>query len=253
MKNLRIFILIAFCSAFIPLQDNNAQVYKMDVDHVKPSMNNEYQAALKEYVDFLTTGDFAFPLEVYRSRDLHYYVISQIKPSYIYLDSIVMSLGDMGEKDPEGWTEMFSKFYGTYNTSRDMCYYFASNLSWLPEEPAVAYEDLVCMEVWFVQVTLGKAKDLNRLLTEYNSLRKEKEVPYPLYVYRGLIGMDQGTYMLVNPGLNPADIWNSGIKAYEMLGKEGERLNKQMMKLLDNIEVKYLWYLKDFSYKPQDK
>lgn len=249
MKNLRFIVVVAILTVSLLAQESQAQVYYMVVDHVKPSKQAQYEATSIEYTEFLKTNEFEFSVDAYRSRDLHYYYVTPIEPTFAELDSIMLAYGKLADKDEEGYKRIFSGFNDTYFDCKTMCYYFSEGLSYVPEEPALSDEEMICYELWTIQVRLGQAQNLNKLLKEYKALCKENNVPYPSYVYSGLIGMDQGTYMLVTPGKDPADIWESNVKTREMLGDEVKTISSRLMELLDEMEVTHIWWQEKLSYK----
>ena len=252
MKNFKMFFSLTLLLSMATAQNSLAQVFNMVVDDVKPSMIQEYEEALKGYMEFMTENDYSMPIEVYSSRELRYYYATPMEFSYADLDTIWMAMNEVTEKDQEGFDEIFSKFFGTYNTSKSYCMYLSKSLSYIPEEEADEGEELHFLEVWTAQVTLGKAEELHKLIKEYNAICKENNVTLPIWVYRGLIGMDQGTYVIVSPGKNPADLWKKNVEAYKMLGEEGHEVNDKILKLFDKMELEHIWYRKDLSYKPAD-
>lgn len=249
MKPFRLVIVFIFFSAFL-VQSASSQVFYLNEDHVKPSKVDEYEIALKEYIDILSTNNFPFPITVNQSTDLVYYISAQIRNTYADIDSITFAFNRIANKDTDAWDNMFNKFNDTYSINKTSCYYFAPALSYIPEEPALAADESIYQEAWFIQIKLGTAAKFNALLKEYVALCKEKGVGYPMNVYRGLIGMNQGTYILCSPAKDPADLWQSEKMTAELLGERGKEIGAQIMKFVDKMEVKDLWWLKKYSYTP---
>ena len=250
MKHLRFVLVFVLFSVFL-IQSANSQVFYLNEDHVKPSKVEDYEAALKAYVDFLSANNYPFSFEILKSSDLVYYLYTPMRSTYADLDSISNALGRTIAKDTLGWNKMFSKFNDTYYFNKASCYYFAANLSYTPNEPAIEEDEMTYQEVWFIQIKLGTAGKVNSLLKEYVDLCVEKGVRNPMFVYRGLIGMNQGTYIITSPAKNPGDLWQSEQETYELLGEGGKEISSQIMKFIDKMEVKQLWWLKKYSYTPK--
>lgn len=248
MKSL---IKLAVLFVFVCAIQTQAQVFQIVEDHVKPHMLEQYDAAAKEYMAFLSANEYAYPVEVYRSRDLHYYYLSPMESTFAELDSIRIATSEVAQKDPDGWDKLFSQFNDTYNYSRTTVQYLSNSLSYIPENMASLDDETVCFQLWFVQVRLGQGPRFTELMKEFNALCSDYDVPYSFYTYMGLMGMDQGTYILSTPGKDPADIWEIHMKTLEMVGEEGRKINNQLLETLDKMEVKHIWWLKNLSYKPE--
>jgi len=245
MKRLLLFSLCLFITGSI-----FGQFWFLMEDHVKPSMVEEYEAAMKEYMAFLRENDFSYPVEILQSSDLHYYYNINIKPEMAELDNIEAAFKKVIDADPDRFKEILSKFENTWFYSNTMCYYLEPDLCYIPEEPEYGEDNMPYQQVWFCRVMFNRTDEFNELLKEFYALSKEKGIKYPTYIYRGHIGTKDGTYLIVSPAKNPADLWEADQETWKLVGEEGSRINKALIKLIDNMEVKDIWWLKEYSYTP---
>lgn len=242
-----VFVVLAFN------QEKNYQPYYVVEDYVKPSMVFEYEAALKEYIQYHRDHNFERPVFVFKTDDNYYYYSIPMGYSFSELDSINKEYSALGKKDKERWEDIFSKFKDTYVYNKSFVITFSKKHSYIPEDSENSETENNFREFTYVYGKVGMREDFVESCYEWVKIFSENKLPLGFETYFGYTGTEEPFYMWISSAENPVDFWTKSKTNSTFFNEHEEysELWKKTLKTIRKIEVRNAWYMPEYSYIPK--
>jgi hypothetical protein len=258
-SKISVFLMVGFvvCLCFLITlaqeEEQEEQLLYVDEYTVKPSMVDEFEAAIKEGVAFRTQHKYPYSLMTYSLNDFHYTFVYSLE-NYADITSMDKAGDELREKVGKEKVQALSKkwvnFYEYYNESM---VYLVPELSYTPENPRLKSGDgnFIFWDIYYVHP--GKAAEFEEIIKKFISIFKDKKMTEGINVIVGDIGTDNPVFAFSLRAKDEADFYVHNDKMWEMLGEEGEMLYEKMLPLVRKNEVKQGWFRPDLSYVPKEK
>ncbi|SKB62277.1 hypothetical protein SAMN05660776_2180 [Salegentibacter holothuriorum] len=240
MKNLKI---VALVFAIVVLQTNNLfsqndnQAFWVHEDQVKPSMQKEYEAVTKDFIEAckehnLQDADWATA----SINDGTYLSISPIN-NMADLDKNPMAplAEKMGE---EKFRELFSRFDQCYNVHRNYIVHLIENMSYMPGGLTTNTVGEEYRKWHFFYVTPENVANLREKIKEVKSLYEQKGAKQNFRIYRNGFGSSGDYYLAVISAKDALSYAKTSEETDKLLGEEGEKLFDEMMDYVYKYESK---------------
>lgn len=212
------------------------QAFWVHEDQVKPSMQKEYEAVSKDFID---------ACKEHNLQDLSFTTARLDEGTYLSISPIINMadfdknpLAIMAEKMGEdNFGELFTRFNKTYDTHRDYVVHLISDLSYMPNglSPNTPGEDY---RKWhFFHVTPENASNLRTKLMALRDNYEKNGSKQHFRVYRNGFG-NADYYLVVISAKDAQSYAQTSAENKELLGEEGDRLLEDMMKYVHRYESK---------------
>ena len=103
----------------------------------------------------------------------------------------------------------------------------------------------------FYHINPDKEDEASAIGKEWHALYASKNISTAYRVYKGGLGTEMPTYVVVVSAKNAADYAAQNQKIMEMLGEEGKALNEKTMTITNSFRSVNGWFRPDLSYLPQ--
>jgi hypothetical protein len=224
----------------------------MEEYFVYPEKAKEFEGYMKEAVAAAEAYGLSFGWSVYALDDLRYLSMVWVR-GLAGIEEMQAEWTEVEEKwGAEAGADRPRKSYTTMSHWRSSVWSPRPDLSHLPENQADEFKYIV----WgLLPVKLGHQEAVEELFNEYVKLFAEHEVPHAWRAAEVLIGGEYPTLAFVEWAASPGSYWIRHDKAMENeeLSKKTEALWQKMLPHIRGFEWAAGWYLKDLSYRPEQK
>ena len=247
-------LLVSFCvlPALAQEQEQKPQLLAIWDIVVHPSKFMEFEAAMKEYVALNTKLEFPHAWQAYRTTDFHYYLVMPIE-NYAALDELFNYSSKVMEKAGKEFEAMMKKFAGTYESETFGTFYLRYDLSYIPEEPRVATEDVNFVWWSFYYIIPGMEAEAEKISQEWRSLYKSHGVSDGWNIYIGTMWSDLPVLVVAGGAKSEADYYTQSEKYMQKFGDKVMALIKRTMDGTRKFEQKTGTILRELSYIPKEK
>jgi hypothetical protein len=229
------------------------QLFYVIDEAVKPSMEEAYYEAAKNWTTFMKEHEYPYPCNSYWTADNHVYWAFPIK-SYAGIDKIREAINKVKEKSPDQFKAATDAFKGTYESQLSSVYALDYKLSMIAKEEKTESEEeenFTFFDIYYFEP--GNEAELDKIFEEMKAYMADKEVVQSWYFYWGMIGTETPVLWSAAAAKNPQEFWEENAKAWKVWGKEGGKIKQKMMKYVTRQEQKMAWYQKELSYTPAKK
>lgn len=247
-------VVLTLCVDGVRAQDEESkgQLFVIGEDVVKPSMVDQYEAAVKELMAAMKTHELAVPyMQASMREDFHYYYLIPIE-SLGDIEKIDNAFGEVVQKiGQEKWKVLFAPFGEMLEYEKHVIAERADYLSYTPETPRIKPEERNFLHWTFYYIQYGKAEEATQIAKDYLKLFKSKNVPNGYHVYWGRTGIEMPALAVVQWAKDATDFYEQAKRSNELLGEEGKKLSKRAMAITRRIEHVSGWPRPDLSYMPE--
>jgi hypothetical protein len=246
---------VILCSSTLLAQEKEQkeQLFNVDDYVVNPSMVDEFEAGLKEWVAICAKHKFPYFWNAYSTADFHFYFVWPVE-NYADIDNMYKAFDELEKKvGEEQMQTLLKRFEGTYEYFNSSMYYLIPERSYTPESPRLKPEEINYLRWGFYYLKPGKGGAFAENDKEWIALHKQKNIPDGYNIYVGDIGTDVPVVVLVTWGKNAADYFTQGAKNEKTLGEEAQALYKKEQALLRKYESKTGRPRPELSYIPEEK
>ena len=240
-------------SALAQAEEPKAQLLIVGDFAVKPSMVNEYEAAVKELLVQCAKHKFPYQFYVYSTDDFHYYAVYPVE-NFAAIDNWYKAWGELGNKMGYELLEaLHNRIVKAEEKRKYVVYYQRPDLSYIPEKPRLkpGEENFVLLEFWYIQS--GKEKEFEGIAKEWRELYKSKNIPDGWTILAGDIGAETPIYVVVQGAKSAADYYNHTEKIDELLGEEVKALRGKTLALVKKFELRTGRYRPELSFTPKEE
>ncbi|UCE42253.1 MAG: hypothetical protein JSV17_04590 [Candidatus Aminicenantes bacterium] len=249
---------VCFILGLLPLAANGQepekryQLYLVVDELVKPSMQQEYYEAAKNWVAFMKDHEFPYPFNAFWTGDNHVYWSMPIQ-SYADIDKMMEASNKMMEKSPDDFKALQDAFKGTHETTRLCVYALDYKYSMIAEEEEGESEEenFVFFDIYYFEP--GHDAEIDKIFQEFEAFMADKEIIQSWYAYWGMMGTDNPVLVSAATAKNARAFYEENAKAWSALGKEAGKIKQKMMKYVTKQEQKTAWAQKELSYTPAKK
>jgi len=251
---LMVCLLVSFCvlPALAQAQEQKPQLITIWDIVVHPSKFMEFETAMKEFVALYAQLEFPYAWETYRTSDFHYYLVMPIE-NYAALDGIFNYFNKIMEKAGKEYMAVMKNFAGTYESETFGTFYLRYDLSYIPEEPRVANEDMNFIWWSYYYILPGMEEEMEKISHEWQALYKSNGIPDGWNVYMGAMWSDLPVLIVAGGAKSEADHYAQGEKDMQKFGDKVLPLMKRTMDLSRRFEQKTGTILRELSYTPKEK
>ncbi len=221
------------------------------IDYVKPAMVMEYEQATKEMIDTLDSYQID-------PKKTNFHAIAGPTLGYVYvmpienfagIDAMQENWMDIAEKiGEERWEAMFAKVDKCVDRHETIVSRHRPDLSYVPEEPDVAQEDVKFLGYTFYHVQPGHTQEFEAIAKEYIALHEELDSGFGWQIYQSVIAKDRPTYLVIHGAKSPSDYYARLDKMDKLIGERGHELGQKAMSHLRSMEREQGWLRPDLSY-----
>lgn len=249
MKTVKITIsLLGFFIFLIPLKTTaQDQMYWIHVDHVKPSMEKEYEKVAKEFADACKTynvPDFTF--NVWRHDNGSYYYSSPMK-NFAEMDKDGMKpLRDKMGADK--FKSMFERFDKCYDAHQSFMVTYRSDLSYLPEGKSAEGD---FNKYYYLYVSPANSIAVADKMKEVKDLWAKKGSKLPYLVLHTGFGAEEEFYLVIIRNKDSQSQAAVSSENNKLLGDEWQKKWDELYPLLSHYKTETSMYKVDLSYNPK--
>lgn len=252
-KFLNIFIIVLLLASIGGIHtfaqgEDNGQLWFCWEASVKPPLRDQFIKLQLDFQSKLKENDFPYRFSTWSDGNFAYHFFYPVD-SYNDKNDIYEALGAIAQQ----WGEdNFTKMWETVQSHRT---YFIKSLpamSYSPEEPRLANEEMT-FAIWDMSyIKPGKESEVEALGRKYSALLKSKGYNDHIQMMKGDLGLEGSVYMGVVYGKDAEDMWSQNKKMWEQMGDEGSAIFQKWMAITDKREFKQFWNSKKLSYKPEE-
>lgn len=249
MKTIKLSLLLFMAVLFMPTSVLNAQdqMYWIHVDHVKPSMEKEYEKVAKEFADACKTysiPDFTF--NVWRHDNGSYYYSSPMK-NFAEMDKDGMKpLRDKMGTDK--FKSMFERFDKCYDSHQSFMTTYRSDLSYLPEGKSPEGD---FNKYHYLYVTPANSSAVAEKMKEIKNLWAKKGSKLPYIVLHSGFGAEEEFYLVIMRNKDSQGQTIASSENNKLLGEEWQKKWDELYPLLSQYNTETSMYKLDLSYNPK--
>lgn len=245
-------LVACLCGLTTWAQDEGQQVqaYFIAKFLVKPSKIAKYESAVKEIVSLYAQHNAPYPWFVFQADDMEYHYFTPVK-NLADVDNMYKLENEMAKKmEEEKLNQIEELFAGTYEYANTFMLYQIPDLSYVPENPRISFEEAFYRHLIYYKIQPDKEKEFYDVLKEFLTLYKNKNVTEGYEIFTGGIGMDAPTCIVSLKGKSAADFEVHLEKMWEVLGEEGLALTQKLIGMARELDIKTAWFRSDLSYMP---
>jgi len=252
---LGLIILLVFCFGIVGVyaEEPKDQLYFIYYTAVEPSMADKFEANLKKFIAEYTKHNLKYGITAYSTNDFDYYFLIPIN-NYAERDEMDKAFAEVRTKmGTEKYDALWNAYGGTYKYNRNGFYTFRADLSFDPETPRVKPEERNFI-IWLnYYVKTGKMPEFEKVIEEWISFYKSKNIDTGFYNYVGGIGTEEPYISCAVPDKNAVELFAQSAKKTELYPDKFADLWKKTFSLLRKYEQKMGRPRPDLSYTPKSE
>lgn len=240
---------LIFASSLKGQEKGASQMMVVHEDVVKPSMTAQYEEASKNMVA---------QLKAHNAQDIGYNTARTDDGRYLHI-SPIESLSDL-EKNPmndlaetmggEAVQAMWGKFDGCYDVHLTYIVSLEPSLSHMPDSDDAPTSELTFRHWDEFKVIPGKEAEIEELFKAHAKVLADNNVDWGYRVYKGGLGMEEGTYVMVRSAEDFSDYTTRRTALMEAHGEALAPIRKQFWGLLREFDHYNGSMRPDLSYAP---
>lgn len=245
-------LVVCLCGLTTMAQDEGqeAQAYFILTVLVKPSEIVKYEAAVKEMVALNSQHNAPYPWFAFQADDMEYHFFTPVK-NLADVDNMYKVDEELGKKMPEEKIKKIEELMaGTYEYTNTYMLYQIPELSYVPENPRITFEEAFFRQLLYYNIQPDKEKEFYEIMKEFLTLYKSKNVTEGYEIFTAGMGLDQPTCIVSLKGKSAADFEVHLEKMWGVLGEEGLALVQKLIGLARGLNIKTAWFRPDLSYMP---
>lgn len=233
--------------------DEKPQMALAYIEHVKPSMMMEYEAAKREMNAMLA--------EV--GADVQYMMISGPEMGYAH---ILMLPDGFNSMDPlreqwmkhieaigmERWMEVSAKADACVDRTAMIHAVYREDMSYIPEDPDITDTEVQFAQYHYIYVLPGAEQKMAEAAQKFKELYAEHGIRRGWNVYEHITGEDLPLFMVVEVGRDEAELAATIKKTQETLGEAGMELGYEAGKIFRKTKIMNGYPRFDLSYPAMD-
>lgn len=222
---------------------------------VKPSRLGEYEAANLDFKKLVVEHKAAMPHFSYlafQGDDLTYLFLAPI-PDLNGFTAIGGDFAALAQADATHFGDVFGRSNAAIESWSDYVIELDPALSYAPANPRVSLESTTFRHLDFYHLIPGKEADADALAREFLALYKAKNLPNPYHIYKGVLGGEMPTLIVVAPAKDAADYAMAERSDREALGEAGKALFARAFALTRRFESKTYVLRPELSVPPPAK
>lgn len=249
-----ISFVFCFCSlyALAQAEEQKEQLYSAWEVVVNPSKYLAYEDAYKELVKIYSEHKFPYTCYAYREDDFHYWFCMPID-NYEALDNISSHLKKIEKEvgdDYQILMKSISSYCESINTGTVKVRW---DLSYVPNEPRVNYEDWNFFWECYYYVRPGMEEEADKILKEWQTLYKRNDIPDIVDVWEGDLWSEVPFFFMVIGGRNEADYYAHAEKNIELMGEQYWELMRKTHTICRKVVPKTGRFMWELCYFPTKK
>lgn len=263
MKKLLLFGLVAGVTALgasvfagEEKDGHKGQMFAIYKDVIHPSKTTEYEAAIKYMISEFAAYDVD-------PDKINWKTVSGPELGYVFVMPIenFASIDQMHEDwsaaieviGAEKFEDMMMSVAETMDHAESFHVMQRTDLSYAPESPAIAPDDVSYIHYGFYYVLPGHKKVIEQAAREYAELYKSKGAKYGWTVYEAVTGTDLPVFVVAHPARSQSEFYQHRAELKELFGEEAEAIGAKVMQAVRRVDEKDGWMRPDLSYPQQEK
>ena len=258
MKNIiRVVILMsltvsAWAPAVLAQEAPEPNLLRVQIVEVITSKTPQFEAAVQELLAGFAEHKLSVPVVARQQDDLAYRFIA-VTTSLAALDTLGQEVQAIYEKMGAKYQDIIERIADAARTTRVYLSTSRPDLSYVPEDPELAPEDINFYRYLFYYFDADKQAVAEANAKAYIELFEKHDVRRPFNVYTPITGSDIPFILSVIPARNAADFYTWSEQLGETLGEEGEQLNAQTFSSLTHFDQMNVQNRPDLSYQPDEE
>ena len=234
-------------------EEQETQLFEVDEYAVMPSMVEEFETCIKEFVALCTQHKYPYSWMASSIDDFHYILVWPVK-NYADLDNWSKATSELAKKvGKEQWQALLKRFLSSYEYIHESMYYLIPERSYTPENPRLKPEEINFIRWGFYYIRPAKEEAFAENDKDWVALHKKKNIPDGWDIYEGGIGTDRPVVVIASWGKDAVDYFSQSAKNEKILGEEAKALSKKENALLRKYESRTGRPRPDLSYIPKEK
>jgi hypothetical protein len=231
------------------------EMYCVIKDIVKPALTEQYEAAIKKMISEYK----AYQID---PEKVHWKAVSGPEIGYVY----VMPMENWASMDTmwANWMETveiigeerFTEMMAPATEATEEVQWFhvlrRADLSYVPENPRLAKEEIEYIHYGFYYVLPGKEKEIEAIAKEFVDLYQSKGIDTGWSLYQSLTGNDLPVIVVAQGAKSEADYHANRARLHELLGEEAKMIGKKVGATIRKSEYKDGYTRPDLSYPGPD-
>ncbi len=234
-------------------ESGTPQMFFVHQEVVKPAMISEYEAAAVDFVAMLGESSEAaekLQFEAFSGPQIGYLYVIPVD-GFAGFGEVSGAFESIAESFGERWKEVGARSDAAVERYESGFYVHRSDMSYQPETPRLAEDEVRFVHWDFWYAIPGKAEALEEVAREFVALYKSKSLDTGWNVYQAVTGNDLPLYVVAVGARNEADFHANEARLNELAGKEAEALQQKALKSARRVEPMVGWMRPDISFPSQ--
>jgi hypothetical protein len=248
------FMFLGFCLvvSYARAQEPKSQLYIVWDVVVTPDKFMAYEAASVKMFQFFAKHEFPWGWNAYRTEDFHYYYLTPIE-NMAELDKFFEYVVKVRQKAGPEDMAMMEGAIGTYESETMGVFMLRSDLSYVPDNPRVATEDMKFFDYSYYYLRPGMEMEAEKLAADWQAFFKRKGINDGFNVFTSLIWSDLPVWVVTSGAKSEEDFYANQAKMAAGLGDDYMALAKRNMDGCRKYERRTGVFVPELSYIPQKK
>jgi len=228
------------------------QFYVIHQEFAKPSMQQQYEAAAKEFVAMVTKNKAAMPhfsFAALSSDDFTYTYVARI-PNYAGIDGINQDFGALAQKEGQAFADLTKRSGAAMESVRESVVSLSPELSYVPAMPRLKPEEARYFHYDLYHVMPGRELEAEAIAKEFLTLFKSKNIPNGYRLFKAEMGPEMPTIIIEVGAKDPADSYTQSASDRTALGEAGKALFAKAFAITRRFETRSGWLRPDLSVLP---
>jgi len=246
--------LLGFCLlvTHVRAQESKPQLYVVWDVIVYPDKFMEYEAGMVEAIKFYTKHDFPWGWAAYRTDDFHYYFLMPIE-NMAQIDKFFEYGKKMQQTAGSEYMAMAEGMLGTYESETLGVVLMRTDISYIPENPRVASEDMTFFEYSYYYLKPGMEMEAEKLAADWHAYFKSQDIKNGFNIFTSIMWADQPLWVVTTGYQNKADYHAQAAKMAASAGEDYLALAKKTMDGCRMYERRTGVLIPEMSYVPKKK
>lgn len=211
---------------------------------VAPEMTAEYEEGTKKLMEVLKANNVPFPVWAWQESNGTYNYNVPVK-NFASIDEFsghwAKAVAELRKSD---WGK---KRQAAIQSTKYTIWYNATHLSFMPENPELADNEIMYFQVLTFRVSHSKENAFNEVMMKMAAWSKDIGYRRPYSIHRNIIGEEGPVYVVVMPSKDPADHYNAMVSFMEKHGEAFAPLKTEMDRTVVSATEAFGWMRMDLS------
>ena len=226
------------------------QMFMIHEDVVRVDKMMQYEEAAATLHKYIVESGANLPHSTAMTNDLHYLYVMPLA-NHAAIDDFGKNWAPLNQKfGEEKMNALWKKFDECYDVHKNYLITLDEDLSYYPSGDIMADDGGNARKWTYIYAHPDKGEGLTAVAKKWKELYQKHGIERGYRVYRGGLGTDIGTLIIVDYGKDLADIAMQEKKNQEKIGAEGQALWMETTAVVRQYEEKYGEMRPDLSVEP---